>query len=51
MTYFECPHCPCVFTSKEDLEKHMERYGDNPEIHKRKWERNHRELERTLRRG
>ena len=49
MTYFECPYCPCVFVSEKDLDKHMKQYGDDPEMHKRKWKRNHIDLERNLR--
>lgn len=47
----KCKFCPCIFETKEDLDKHMERYGNDPETHKRKWRKDHEELERTLRRG
>jgi len=45
---FKCPYCSCVFATKEDLDKHTQYYGNDPELHLRKWKRNHTDIERAL---
>ena len=27
-TFFKCPYCPCMFSSQQDLDLHLKRFGN-----------------------
>ena len=35
---FECPFCPCVFSSAQDLELHLAAFGRLGRLHRAKWD-------------
>jgi hypothetical protein len=47
--FFECPFCVCQFTSKVDLDSHMEVFGSKKGEHIQKLDAEHRLTDRTYR--
>jgi Zn-finger nucleic acid-binding protein len=43
--YYQCPHCPCIFLTKADLQKHLSCMGENKEEHADCHRRTHGRIE------
>ncbi|MFA5573304.1 MAG: hypothetical protein GX799_06605 [Crenarchaeota archaeon] len=43
--YLKCPHCTCIFFSKEDLDKHMATFGSGKVEHEYAYKKTHNRLE------
>ncbi len=41
----KCPHCPCIFLSATDLEKHMSVFGEQKEQHDYQYKKTHGRME------
>jgi len=42
---YKCPHCACIFLTKADLQKHMERFGESKAEHEYGYRQIHGRLE------
>jgi hypothetical protein len=43
--HFKCPHCPCIFMSKADLEKHTKCFGTDKAFHESEYRKTHGRIE------
>ena len=44
-SFYKCPFCPCTFSTKADLEKHMATFGNEREQHLDAYRRTHGRVE------
>jgi uncharacterized C2H2 Zn-finger protein len=44
--FLKCPHCPCVFITEADLQKHLTCMGEHKEEHIDVYRRAHGRIER-----
>jgi uncharacterized C2H2 Zn-finger protein len=42
---YKCPHCPCIFLTKADLQKHINCFGNVKEEHEFSYRKTHGRLE------
>lgn len=43
--HYKCPHCPCIFLTKADLQKHINHFGTTKENHEYTYKKTHGRLE------
>jgi uncharacterized C2H2 Zn-finger protein len=43
--FLKCPHCPCIFLTQTDLQKHLSCMGNNKEEHADVYQRTHGRIE------
>jgi hypothetical protein len=43
--HYKCPHCPCIFLTAADLEKHAKCFGSDKVAHEGEYRRTHGRIE------
>ena len=43
--HYKCPHCPCIFLTQVDLQKHITSFGTNNNMHEYAFKKTHGKLE------
>jgi uncharacterized C2H2 Zn-finger protein len=43
--HYKCPHCPCIFSTQADLQKHLTIFGEKKEQHEYEYRKMHARLE------
>jgi len=43
--HYKCPHCPCIFLTGADLQKHLNCFGEGKTDHEFSYRKTHGRLE------
>lgn len=43
--HYKCPHCACIFLTKADLQKHLNKFGNGKEEHEFAYRTTHGRIE------